>query len=426
MYNDSECKHNEESGSDIDQEWNDFMEESSNQSNIETTILEENDAETNVYKKTKNVPIPNASPLVISTKSKEIFLNKAVDLNIFWKIPLISYDEQKAGCLKKQMRVKYKTPEEYADYLLKKEQGLLIDGCNYLHESIFEHMDVQKVKLRHFNYLGMVSFGLCSKDLYDVIKKVFMNCFILIIRLELPVEIFNINEELYNSSTTSISHLPSGPKIFHEYNVKVFNTGKITFTGVKNSIIFKELLNVVINILKLCAPHEWMNYSSNIEHYKQVNILVNSNFKCGFCLNQSKLRRILTTKYNLICVFNYGNQYTGLRTKFYYDTSKSPEEQTGQYNSTTDTLDLHENKNKMSKLVSYPPNIVRISYSIFRTGSVLISGKCDDDILNHVYLHVANLLKDEFPFIYAGCAEIKTKKTQKQKKFLKNFLVPLD
>ena len=32
---------------------------------------------------------------------------------------------------------------------------------------------------------------------------------------------------------------------------------------------------------------------------------------------------------------------------------------------------------------------------IFRTGSILIVGKCNDDILNNVYEYIKNLLKDE-------------------------------
>ena len=422
----------EEESSDVDQEWDDFIISSAHNSALHNNDSNSNDYTNDMYKDfvKNNKTIPNASPLTISTKSKEVWLGKDVDLNVFWNIPLIPYDSPETGILKKQMLIKCKTPEEFEIYSNQKTSGISVPGCNYMQELLKKHMDVQKVKRRYFNHLSIISYGICSKDFTKKNKQAFRNCFMLIIRLYLPTELVKEEEEEEEEDDdsendndiqirTSASTTNTG-KIFHEYHVKVFNSGKIAFVGVKSDLILKELVKIIVNTLKTCSPdQQWKDFSTNIDDYEQVKILVNSNFKCGFCINQHKLRQIFTTKYNSMCIFNAGNQYTGLRTKYYYDTSKSPEEQTGLYIMTEDSGEIKTNR--MSKLVSYPSNIIRVSYSIFRTGSVLISGKCDDDILMHVYRFIANLIKTEFEHIYMGDAEIKVKKYPKNKKHLKVY-----
>ena len=52
--------------------------------------------------------------LLISTKTKVLFLNHIVDIhNLFWKIPVIDYWNPVIGVLKKQIKVVSKTPEEF-------------------------------------------------------------------------------------------------------------------------------------------------------------------------------------------------------------------------------------------------------------------------------------------------------------------------
>ena len=43
--------------------------------------------------------------------------------------------------------------------------------------------------------------------------------------------------------------------------------------------------------------------------------------------------------------------------------------------------------------------LYKISFMIFRTGSILIVGKCDDDILNIIYEYIKNLLIKEYDMI---------------------------
>ena len=76
-------------------------------------------------------------------------------------------------------------------------------------------------------------------------------------------------------------------------------------------------------------------------------------------------------------------------------------------------------KNRTSKMVPLPNHIMRVSYAVFRTGSVLVAGKCDDHILNAAYRYIADILANEFKYIYMGEPEIKIKKVAKKKKYTK-------
>lgn len=363
--------------------------------------------ETNAYKQlcgiNESVQVPDVSSLTISTKSKEIKLNIPVDLNIFWNIELVSYDSFESGIIKKQRRIKCEKVSDYEMYLSNKLRGQKIKGCNYIQEFITKQMDVQKGDRHLFTHVSMISFGISSKDILKNIKQAFMNCIVLIIRLK-------------TSDWDSNVIKGDDADLFHEYHVKLFNTGKITFAGVKNDIILQKLFNIVIDMLKIYQPIQFELCSTDVNEYQATLVIVNSNFKCNFCIDQHTLRKIFTVKYNRPCIYNSGNQYTGLRCKYYYDLNKSVEEQTGLYahiNGPDVALAKTSGpKNRTDKILKYPKNIVRISYAIFRTGSVLIAGKCNDDILNVVYKHITKILHDEFPYIYMGPQEIKLEKNK--------------
>jgi TATA-box binding protein (TBP) (component of TFIID and TFIIIB) len=437
---DEEVELGNDDWSDIDEEWDNYLENGDEGCETQNNCLEsDNDhditKETDMYKKmvaadSAKKQFPDPSPLVISTKSQEVRLNIPVDLDIFWKIPLISYDASDTGVVKKIILIKLYNVDQFNECNAKKQQGVLTPGCSYVKQRVMNHTDIQIAEKRKFYHKSVVAYGINSKDFHKVKNTAFRNSFGLIFRICLPEE---KEEESVSKKTKRLK--------YHEYNVKIFNTGRITFTGVKHECILKELFSRVLTILKTYSEHgEFNDCSPNLDDHKQVKILVNSNFKCGFCIHQLKLRQIIATKYKQDCIYNAGNQYTGLRSKYYYDLSKPPEEQTGKYvckqpqaaaaASIADTLAAElttipdiikkkTSKNRTSKMIPLPDHIMRVSYAVFRTGSVLVAGKCNDDILNMAYKHIANMLAEEFKYIYLGEPEIKIKKAAKKKKYIK-------
>ena len=88
----------------------------------------------------------------------------------------------------------------------------------------------------------------------------------------------------------------------------------------------------------------------------------------------------MRNKYNIQTIYDPCNSYPGILCKFYYNLDTN--EQTGiQPNQLIDT-------------------ILEVSFMIFRTGSVLIVGMCEENILNIIYQFLIKLFKTEFNNIY--------------------------
>ena len=163
---------------------------------------------------------------------------------------------------------------------------------------------------------------------------------------------------------------------FKEINAKVFNTGKLSFPG----MITDELMHITIETLL----NEINNVSEEVVSIKENTIqtvLVNSNFTCGFYINRDKLADVLKSKYN-IPVYYDSCSYPGIQCK--YKISQ-------------------DSKKTMS-------------FMIFRTGSVLIVGKCDDDELNNIYQYIKDILTAEYKTISTVYVEKKKKTVVKKRK----------
>ena len=125
--------------------------------------------------------------------------------------------------------------------------------------------------------------------------------------------------------------------------------------------------------------------NDTLENYLKDNsdtVLINSNFNCGYYVNREKLYNILKYKYGINS--NYDPcSYPGIQCKFYYNPDV--ENQIGSQIS-------EEDKKKFK-------NMKQVSFMIFRTGSVLIVGKCDESVLYCIYDFLKKLLETEYPII---------------------------
>lgn len=332
----------------IDQEWENFMsgdyESSSDDENLDyNAIMEENPEFISVnINDDINCECPKASSLYISTKTKISYLNQTVNLKtIFWKIPVISYSLPKCGVIKKQFKINSNTPEELDEI----KQNL--ENVPFYEEYIIKSINNPTGRIK-FKDSRKISIGISKKDItsYKFKKKgAFYNCFVLILRLKIDVS-------------------------FKEYHVKVFNTGKLEIPGIKTDEEFNVILKNVIDVLQ---PYfeETLEYKKDTEQ----TVLINSNFNCGFYIDRDQLYNILKCKYNLQCIYDKCS-YPGVQCKSYYDD---------------------DNKNLIT---SCDRTKVKISFMIFRTGSVLIVGKCDNEsIIERVYNFLKDILTKEFKTI---------------------------
>lgn len=328
-----------------DKEWNDF--------NISDDLIHlSHNLELNTTVSSE-LAVPEPTNIYISTKSKIAYLVQPVDLNIFWKIPVISYSTPQNGVIKKQIKINSKTPEEL-EFVQQRLQGeMLVD------QHIMSHIDNPNGRIK-FKDIRKITIGVSTKDIMSYRskkKQAFYNCFVIILRLKISDR-------------------------FREFHIKVFNTGKLEMPGVQSESMFQTLLNHIITILQ---PYysEPLKYSENSD-----TVLINSNFNCGFYINREVLYDILRSKYNIQAIYDPCS-YPGIQCKFYYNNDVGV--QTGMQITS-------ENKDKYK-------NITEVSFMIFRTGSVLIVGMCEEYVLEDIYNFLKALLKTEFKFI---CQKILT------------------
>ena len=289
---------------------------------------------------------PKPSTIYISTKTKIAYLNTPIDLKqIFWEIPVIPYAKPINGVIKKQMKFNSNTNEEllFIQEKLKSE--------TYFEEHIITHIDNPTGRIK-FKDTRKVSIGVSKKDLmsYRCKKKsAFYNCFVLIIRMRVQ-------------------------EVFKEFHVKVFNTGKLEIPGVQSETIFDFILTQIIEILQPYVE-DTLGYKENTTE----TVLINSNFNCGFFINRESLYDILKFKYNIQSIYDPCS-YPGIQCKFYYNPD------IGLQNG----CQISEENKELYK------NVKQVSFMIFRTGSVLIVGRCDENVLMLIYEFLKIILRNEF------------------------------
>ena len=374
--------------------------------NSSSTTIKKN-SQKNIKNEEKEEPdnsvAPTCGDIYISTKTKIAYLNKQIVLdNVFWNIPIIPYHLPKEGVIKKQMKFNSSTKEELDKIQEKVKES---SAKSFVDEHVIMQIVNPSGRIQ-FKDVRKVSIGLCKKDIVShrcKKKSAFYNCFVIILRVE-------------------------DEGIFREIHAKVFNTGKMEIPGIQTKEMLDKVLVLITNVLKpivsvasvssadsvseatskvseasvseatsmvsradsvLAAPlvseatsKVSESKASNKEDLgfiqeKSETVLINSNFRCGYYINREKLYSLLKYKYKINSAYDPCS-YPGIQCEFYYDPLI--DKQTGrQPNDMKDRTD-----------------ITKVSFMIFRTGSVLIVGKCEEDVLQEIYLFIRGMLEAEY------------------------------
>ena len=305
--------------------------------------------------------VPKCSPIYISTKTKISFLNMPIDIKkVFWEIPIMSYASQSPGIIKKQIKFSCTTKEELDEIELLTQKEI-DQRTSFVETQIIEHIDNPEGRIK-FKDNRKINIGLSKKDILNCRckkKRAFFNCFVLIVRVE-------------------DENSPADSRTFKEMHIKVFNTGKLEIPGIQHDDSLQNVVNILIHALKSIVG-EHIDYQKN----KCDTVLINSNFNCGFYIDRDKLYNALKYEYRINS--NYDScSYPGIQCKFFYhiDDRTNPSASALIQNGQQPTTDLHE--------------YIEISFMIFRTGSVLIVGKCEDYVLYDIYEFIKEMLRVEF------------------------------
>lgn len=303
------------------------------------------------------------TPIYISTKTKIAYLNQPVNIyDIFWKIPVQHYYQRTEGVIKKQIKFQTTDPVVVASIKEKLQQQ---PRC--YDEFIIEHIDNPTGRIPYKDQ-RKVSIGLCKKDLSGgnhKKKRAFFNCFVVILRINAGI-------------APPDERAPEDDILYKEMHVKVFNTGKLEIPGVQEDATLIQVLQLLVSVLRPFLG-DGLDYIRN----RCETALINSNFNCGFYIDRDNLFHLLKYKYRMNC--NYDScSYPGIQSKFYYIPEKPSHDQNGQ------------------QPVSMSMPYYEVSFMIFRTGSILIVGKCNEDILITIYRFICNILESEYSSIQMG------------------------
>lgn len=328
---------------------------------------------------------PICDDLYISTKTKVLFLNRQIDINhVFWNLQVIPYSAAINGIIKKQMKIVSNNEEEFLQYKRN------LENIEYYNEHIIKQINNTSARRNKYKDERKITIGLSKKDIMNCrgkIKSAFYNCFAIIIRFKFD-------------------------DIFREIHVKIFNTGKLEIPGVLNTRLLDIVKQIILDVL---SPHinENIYYiETDTNDEDECNVLINSNFNCGYYINRDKLYSILrSSKYGIETSYDPCS-YPGVKCKYYFnhelgfDTSL----QRGQV--------IHEDRDMRMCELNDNKKYTEVSFMIFRTGSCLIVGNCTERILKFVYAYIKELLKNEYMNIHVQNPETETreKKTKIRKK----------
>ena len=358
----------------VDEEWEAFL----NNTTDDTVEKKQSNESNNVNN--DNLELPKCDDLYISTTTKVLFLNMPIDIgNVFWDIAVIDYWKPFAGVIKKQMKIVSNTVEEYDNYTKK------LQYINYYNEHVIKRIDNPNARRNKFKDERKITIGISKKDIMNCrgkVKNAFYNCFALILRF------------IYNDK-------------FHEIHVKIFNTGKMEIPGILNETLLNNAKTMILSILRPIIS----NTVDFVENNEENNVLINSNFNCGFYINRDSLYSILRTKYNIESAYDPCS-YPGVKCKFYFNHDYGFEK-----NKQQGIITNNDSNQKMSEL-NDNKKYTEVSFMIFRTGSCLIVGNCTEKILRFVYDYIKNILQSEYTKIVtqSEIQAVKPKQTKIRKK----------
>jgi hypothetical protein len=139
--------------------------------------------------------------------------------------------------------------------------------------------------------------------------------------------------------------------------------------------------------------------------------MINSNFSCGYYINREKLYKLLKYKYKINSNFDPCS-YPGIQCEFYHDALLGSQHGIQPNVDRSAAVNPVTNANVSNANISNA-NISKVSFMVFRTGSVLIVGKCSEEMLYEIYDFLCRLFEADYDEIKG--VSLKSNKSEKEK-----------
>jgi hypothetical protein len=303
--------------------------------------------------------------LTISTQSINAKLNNVgnIDINaMYWALEVMPYNRRAEGVIKKQIKVQCNTPEELIAFKARLEQFPS-------HElTKVEHIDDPGGAAR-FQYVAKLSIGLANKEVQAhraQQRDAFFNSFTMVLRVRYQGE-------------------------FKEITAKVFNKGIMSLPGMLDMELRENTLSLVDRVLGETSTSASPSLAQPLAHRPETisDVMVNSNFWCGYGLDRDKVVELMRGKYGLEASYD-PSEYPGVICRYYHS-------QTGEThgrcpcNPVCSTLQIGNKKAAGRR----PGECQKMTFMLFRTGSVLIVGRHNNEILHKVFRFVLKILQDD-------------------------------
>ena len=207
---------------------------------------------------------------------------------------------------------------------------------------------------------------------------------------------------------------------FKEIVIKVFNKNVLSLPGMLDDELLHNSLSLIDKVLGDASVIVYRN-KPRLAHIPDSisDVMVNSNFWCGFGLDRDKVVKLMRDDFKLETSYD-PSTYPGVICRYYEARGEGigkslPGICSCQKSCSTlrigDKTKTAKNKNKTSN------SCIKLTFMLFRTGSVLIVGRCDRQLLQKVHNHVAHLLIENRTKIENGPGEKPvSKKTEKKQR----------
>jgi TATA-box binding protein (TBP) (component of TFIID and TFIIIB) len=225
----------------------------------------------------------------------------------------------------------------------------------YTTTNVIDHVDEEG----KFKDIRKINIGLSKKALLShrpKCKGAFYNCFVANVRVHVGGQ-------------------------FKEFHTKVFNTGKVEVPGIQTDEELYSVIGVLVRSVQPIAAVDHVKGSEQI-------VLINSNFNVNYYLRRDRLYALLRTKHEVCAVYDPCS-YPGIQCTLYCRDGA----------------------------VCTTPGGVKVAVMIFRTGSVLIVGKCAERELKLVYEYLSAVFAEEYADIRDANSFQAAKKKQKKKRY---------
>jgi len=164
-------------------------------------------------------------------------------------------------------------------------------------------------------------------------------------------------------------------------NIKLFNNGSISMTGVKSKETGQKAVRILYEKLKNTHDEKGMsvfdNMECDVEHFNVV--LINSDYDIGYEIKRSELHQILVTQYKIFSSFE-PCIYPGVNSKYFWNTAYLENEFKGKCYCTT-PCNGKGNGNGDG-------NCKKVTISAFQSGSVIITGAKTFEQINAAYTFI--------------------------------------